>query len=151
MKRRTQIAVLAALAASVILSIGLAAQTGSVEQTLLQLERDWEQANAKNDLAALERILAPEYVSTGSDGRLMTRDQVFARRKSGQVTFTGFTQDDYRVHVIGDAAIVTGRSTIKGIRDGKDWSGQERWTDVFVRRNGRWQAVATHSSRVATP
>ena len=151
MKLRAHLAVLFGLAGVVILSIGVAAQTGNVEQTLLQLERDWEQANAKNDTVALERILAPEFVSTDSDGRLTTRAENFARRKSGQVKFTAFTQDDYKVHVIGDTAIVTGRSTIKGIRDGKDWSGQERWTDVFVRRNGRWQAVATHASRIATP
>ncbi len=132
-------------------SIEAAAQAGNAEQTLLQLERDWEQANAKNDLAALDRILAPEFVGTGSDGRLTTRAEVMARRKSGAVKFTTFTQDDYKVHVIGETAIVTGRSTIKGIRDGKDWTGQERWTDVFVRRNGRWQAVASHSSQIATP
>jgi ketosteroid isomerase-like protein len=138
------------LTAAVLLSIGIAAQTGNVEQVLLQLERDWEQANAKNDTAALERILAPEFVSTDSDGRLTTRAEGFARRKSGAVKFTAFTQDDYKVRVIGDAAIVTGRSTIKGMRDGKDFSGQERWTDMFVLRSGRWQAVASHSSRIAT-
>lgn len=145
------LAVFVGLAAGLTLSIEVAAQAANVEQTLLQLERDWEQANAKNDAAALERILAPEFVTTDSDGRLMTRAELFARRKSGAVKFTTFTQDDYKVHVVGDTAIVTGRSTIKGIRDGKNWSGQERWTDVFVRRNGSWQAVASHSSRVATP
>jgi len=67
------------------------------------------------------------------------------------VKFTEFTQDDYKVHVLGDTAIVTGRSTLKGIRDGKNLRGRERWTDVFVRRNGNWQAVASHSSRIATP
>jgi ketosteroid isomerase-like protein len=139
------------LVASLTLSTEISAQAGSVEQTLLQLERDWEQANAKNDMAALDRILAPEFVGTDSDGRLTTRAEVFARRKSGAVTFTAFTQDDYKVNVVGDTAIVTGRSTIKGTRDGKSWTGQERWTDVFVRRNGRWQAVASHSSRIATP
>jgi len=139
------------VAAGVILSIGIAAQTGNVEQTLLQLERDWEQANAKNDTAALERILAAEFVSTDSDGRLTTRAEAVARRKSRQVKFTTFAQDDYKVHVMGDTAVVTGRLTVKGIRDGKDWTGQERFTDVFVRRDGRWQAVATHASRVARP
>ena len=151
MKSTAHLAVIVGLAAGVILSIEVAAQTANVEQTLLQLERDWEQANVRNDTAALERILAPEFVSTDSDGRLTTRAEGFARRKSGEVTFTAFTQDDYKMQVIGDTAIVTGRSTIKGIRDGKDLSGQERWTDVFVRRNGRWQAVATHSSRIARP
>jgi len=151
MKSTAHLAVIVGLAAGVILSIEVAAQTANVEQTLLQLERDWEQANVRNDTAALERILAPEFVSTDSDGRLTTRAEGFARRKSGEVKFTAFTQDDYKMQVIGDTAIVTGRSTIKGIRDGKDLSGQERWTDVFVRRNGRWQAVATHSSRIARP
>ena len=135
MKSTPHLAVIVGLAAGVILSIEVAAQTANVEQTLLQLERDWEQANVKNDTAALERILAPEFVSTDSDGRLTTRAEGFARRKSGEVKFTAFTQDDYKMQVIGDTAIVTGRSTIKGIRDGKDLSGQERWTDVFVRRN----------------
>jgi ketosteroid isomerase-like protein len=151
MKSMAHLAVILSLAASLTLSVEVAAQTANVEQTLLRLERDWEQANAKNDTAALDRILAPEFVSTDSDGRLTTRAEGLARRKSGEVKFTAFTQDDYEVHVIGDTAIVTGRSTIKGTRDDKDWSGQERWTDVFVRRNGRWQAVATHSSRIARP
>ena len=151
MTLRTPAVALAILAMGATLSKKFAAQTGSAEQALIQLERDWEQANKKNDVAALERILAPEFVTTDSDGRLMTRDQFFARRQSGQVTFTAYTQDDYKVRVIGEMAVVTGRSIVNGRRDGKDWSEQNRWTDTFVRRNGRWQAVATHSSRVATP
>lgn len=151
MAPRLFVVALVGLAVGAFLPLGAAAQTGGAEQALLQLERDWEQANKKNDAAALERILAPEFVTTDSDGRFMTRDQFFARRQSGQVTFSAYTQDDYKVRVIGDMAIVTGRSTVTGKRDGKDWSEQNRWTDTFVRRNGQWQAVATHSSRVATP
>jgi ketosteroid isomerase-like protein len=151
MKLIGHLAVLFGLVAGLTLTIEAAGQTANVEPALLQLERDWEQANAKNDTGALEHILAPEFVSTDSDGRLTTRAEMFARRKSGAVKFTAFTQDDYKVHVTGDTAIVTGRSTIKGIRDGKNLSGQERWTDVFVRRNGGWQAVASHSSRIGTP
>ena len=99
-------------------SIHVAAQGGNVEQTLLQLERDWEQANAKNDLTALDRILAQEFVNTDSDG-LTTKAEVMARRKSGAVKYTAFTQDDYKVHVFGDTAVVTGRSTSNGTRDSK--------------------------------
>ena len=151
MKSIAHVAAILSLAAGVTLSGRVAAQTANVEQTLLQLERDWEQANAKNDSAALDRILADEFVSTDSDGRLFTRAEVMARRKSGAVKFATFTQDDYKVHVFGDTAVVTGRSTTKQMRDGKDYSAQERFTDVFVRRDGRWQAVSTHSSRVGKP
>ena len=151
MKSMVPLAVLLGLTTALMMPRQAAAQAANVEQTLLQLERDWEQANAKNDTAALERILAPAFVTTDSDGRLVTRAEMFARRESGAVKYTAFTQDDYKVHVVGDTAVVTGRSTIKGIRDGKDLNGRERWTDVFVRRNGNWQAVASHSSRIATP
>jgi hypothetical protein len=48
-----------------------------------------------------------------------------------------------------DTAIITGRMTVKSIRDGKDYSGQERFTDVSVRRDDPWQAVSSHASRVA--
>jgi len=90
-------------------------------------------------------------VNTDSDGRLTTRAETFARRKSGAIKYNAFTQDDYKVHVTGDTAIVTGRIIMKAMRDGKDVSGQERFTDTFVRRGGQWQAVASHSSRVAKP
>src|SRR4051812_37135742 len=107
-----RVAALLGLAASVSLPMKVAAQTASDQQALLQLERDWEQANAKNNTAALEQILAPEFVSTDSDGRMMTRAEGFARRKSGAVKFTAFTQDDYKVHVVDNTAIVTGRATL---------------------------------------
>src|SRR5437773_2054157 len=75
------------VAASVSLAVQAAAQTASTERTLLRLEADWEQANAKNNTAALEQILAPEFVSTDSDGRLTTRAENLARRKAGAVKF----------------------------------------------------------------
>ncbi len=53
-----------------------------------------------------------------------------------------------KVQVHGDAAVVTYRSTDKGSYKGNDLSGQYRWTDVFVKRNGRWQAIAGHGTRV---
>src|SRR5262245_50443032 len=99
MKSKANFAVLIGDFAGVILSITIAAQTSNVEQTLLQLERDWEQANTTNDAASLERIMAPEFVSTDPNGRLTTRAEVLARRKSGQVKFTAFTQDDYKVQI----------------------------------------------------
>ena len=151
MTSRTCVVALTILAIGAPLATRAAAQTSSAEQALLQLERDWEQAIKKNDLPALERILAPEFVTIDTEGRLRTREQYMARRRSGQVTYTAYTQDDYNVRVIGDMAIVTGRSTIKGTLDGKTRDGQERWTDTFVRRAGSWQAVASHSSRVANP
>jgi hypothetical protein len=47
-----------------------------------------------------------------------------------------------------EAAAVTGRWTSKETFKGKDISGQSRWTDTFIKRDGRWLCVATHNSRI---
>jgi ketosteroid isomerase-like protein len=56
--------------------------------------------------------------------------------------------DDMKVRIYGDAAVVTGRNTTKETLNGKDTSGQERWTDTWIKKAGRWQCVATHSSNI---
>ena len=53
-----------------------------------------------------------------------------------------------KVNVYGDTAIVTFASNDKGTYKGKDISGKTRWTDVFVKRGGKWQIVSSHGSRV---
>ena len=52
-----------------------------------------------------------------------------------------------KVRVFGTTAIVTGSDTEKSTYKGKDSSGKYVWTDVFVERNGRWQAVASQSTK----
>jgi len=57
--------------------------------------------------------------------------------------------DDFRVRVYGDAAVVTLRIAEKSKSKGKDISGQVRVTDTFIKLAGRWQVVAEHASRIA--
>ena len=127
------------------------AQASPEEATLMQIERDWGNALVKADTAALDRILAADYVSTSEDGQMQTKAQELANFKSGQRKFESFTINEMKVRILGDAAIVHGMSTDKSNYKGKDTSGQYRWTDVFAKRGGRWQAVATHVSKVAKP
>jgi ketosteroid isomerase-like protein len=49
---------------------------------------------------------------------------------------------DMKVRVYGNTAIVTARAEVKGNDLGEDFSGPYRFTRVWVRRNGRWQAVS---------
>jgi ketosteroid isomerase-like protein len=57
--------------------------------------------------------------------------------------------DDMKARIYGDAAVVTGRSTIKGTLKGTNISGQERSTDTWIKREGRWICAASHSSAIA--
>jgi ketosteroid isomerase-like protein len=130
----------------------LCAQTPSpIERDLIKLENDWSMAWQKKDAAFLQKLFADEYLDTDQDGATFTKPQELANVPAAAFTLTSFALSDLKVHVYGVAAVVTGRNTIKGLWKGKDASGAYRFTDVFVKRDGRWQAVATHGSRVAGP
>jgi ketosteroid isomerase-like protein len=123
------------------------ADTASVEQTLMQMERDWTQAALKKDSAALDRILADDWVAIGFQGTTTTKAQAIAELKSGVSTTQTEELGDMKVRIFGTTAIVTGSDTEKSTYKGKDSSGKFVWTDVFVERNGRWQAVASQSTK----
>jgi len=137
----------------VVLAFGVAilaqTQTESVEQELLKLEQDWSNADLKNDSAVLKRIFADDYLMTDSNGNVWTKAQSLSLGESGEDIITSLSSDDWKVRVYGNAAVVTGRSTLNETYKGKDYSPQLRWTDTWVKLNGRWQCVAEHSSEIA--
>jgi uncharacterized protein (TIGR02246 family) len=127
-------------------------QTESVEQELIKLENEWAGAWVKMDAAFFERIEADDYMWTSPSGEVWTKakDLAFVRSlRSGEGTSLSYVTDEVKVRVYGDAAVVTGRDTIKETKKGKDVSHQERWTNTWVKRDGRWQCVAGHSSVIA--
>ena len=136
------------------LALPAAAQTSAPTQTereLLKLEDEWSQASLKRDAAALQRFYADEYVFIDEDGVVTNRVNELKNLTSGEFRLESYKFDEMRVRLYGDVAIVTGRNTIKGRWQdiNRDISGPYRFTDVFVRRDGRWQCVSSQSSRVA--
>ncbi len=124
-------------------------KSSSVEQELLKLEDGWNDAMVKADVAFLDRILADDYTFTDEEGTVSTKVQNIADQKSGDFKCTSATSDEYKVRIYGNAAVVTGRLTMKSLYKGKDSSGQFRWTDTWVKGTGGWQCVATHVSKIA--
>jgi ketosteroid isomerase-like protein len=137
-----------------VFAVAVSAQTlaqptsGSVEQELIKLEKQWGDALVKPDLAFLDQICADDWIFTDPDGNVWTKAQSLSLLKSGEDVYTSLATDDWKVHVYGDVAVVTARNTVKETFKGKDVSGQARFTDTFVKRAGRWQCVATHASRI---
>jgi len=137
-----------------VLAFGLAilakTQTESVEQELIKLENELNDAWINRDIAPFDRILADDYMGTDEEGNVMTKAQELAKLKAGAYLSTSAVKDDIKVRVYGDAAVVTGRSTYKGQYKGKAYSQQYRWTDTWVKdRLGRWRCVAFHDSNIA--
>jgi ketosteroid isomerase-like protein len=129
-------------------------QKGGVEQQLIQLDKDWSEAGRRGDIAALERILATDYVSTsGATGRSVTRAETLAdvRANAGGQNQDTVSYDDYAVQVYGDAAVLTHRTTVNTQENNQPVTFQLRSMHVFVKKGGRWQAVYSQGTRIAPP
>ena len=151
MKRTLHLAAAALAAAFVLGRISATAQpapSGSTEQTITQMEQDWGMAVVNKDVATYDHIVATEYMWSGPEGETANKAQNIDELKSGVYTCTSFHLDEVKVKAYSDTAVAFGLETEKSTYKGKDSSGQYRFTDVFVKRNGVWQAVASHSSKV---
>ena len=117
------------------------------ERAIVAAYKEWDTAVVKADLGALERILAPEHVFTDSDGSTADKAGMLADYKSGVTKVFSCATSDLKVMVFGDTAVVTGIWSAKMTSKGRDDSGAHRFTDTWVKRNGRWQCVADHLSK----
>ena len=123
----------------------------SAEQTLIQMEQDWSQADIQKDAKTLSRILADDWIGIDFEGTLLNKAQALTGIGSNSGSLQSTVLRDVKVRIYGDTAVVTGTDTEKGEYHGKDSSGKYLWTDVFVHRKGRWEAVSSQSTKVSTP
>ena len=89
-------------------------------------------------------LLAPEWSVIHITGAEITKAEAVQTCKAAATRIDSLSSDNLVVRAFGDAAVVTGRTTASA-------GGQTvtlRFTDVFVRRNGRWQAVASQATRI---
>ncbi len=119
------------------------------EKELLKLEDDWSNAWVKGDGKFLEQLYADEYLATGRDGKTYTKAEGIKDDLSPSYTDKSFKLSDMKVHIYGETAVVTGMNTVKYKKDGKPVQAKGRFTDVFVKRDGRWQCVATQGTTIA--
>jgi uncharacterized protein (TIGR02246 family) len=120
-----------------------------------KLERAWLDAYEKLDQKAMDQIVADDFLITFPNGAMQTKAQILASLKppaSTPQTSSKFHTEDVQARVYGDTVILTGRVISEWWRDGKI-AGKEisRYTDTYVKRNGRWQVVASHLSNAASP
>jgi len=141
-----------ALASAILMSALLSCTNASPssDQELIKLEDDWAQAMVKRDAARLSQFYGDDYVFTDADGVVSTKAKELEEITSGPYHETSYKFDDLQVRLFGDVAVVTGRNTIQGSWEDtqQSMSGPYRFTDVFVKRDGRWQCVASQASRV---
>lgn len=136
------------LAASVCLAQEPPGQSADTSM-LIALENAWNQAQLHHDSKALEELLADTFVSTDNEGVLMTRAQYLADNKDPSYAPSMMANSDVRVFPYrGGMAVVIGIYHARGTSSGRAFDRYGRFTDTWVRQNGKWQCVATHTSNL---
>ncbi len=125
---------------------------GSAADEVKRLEREWLDAYQNHDAAAMDRIVADDFTITFPDGTIQTKpqliEQVRAPRNPNQPEPKFLTQN-VRWRAYGDTVILVG-TVITEVRRGDEVvREQSLYTDTYVKRDGRWQVVASHLSKVA--
>lgn len=120
----------------------------SDQQALIKLERDWNDAFYKKDVAFIESILAPEFTATYDDGSRGDRAKELALTKEFNQQVESAVQDDFTVKIFGNTAVVFFTLKLVGIKQGQRSELALSYTDIWVLRDGRWLCVSTQSTRV---
>ena len=131
----------------------------AIEAEILKLETDWAAAAMRHDAAAVRNIIADDVAMTYPDGNTGTKEDELKVIESGAITVEAWDVLDTKVTVLdADTAFITGRSVMKNAKykdpDAKttvDISGQYRFTDLYEKRNGKWQAVASQTTKIQNP
>jgi ketosteroid isomerase-like protein len=120
----------------------------SDQQILIQLEREWDAAFLAKDLPFIERVLADDFVATYADGSRGDKANELALTAAFNQQVDSSVLDDFAVRIYGDTAVVWFTKRLTGPRQGRPVEVTFRYIDVFVWRDGRWQCVATQSTKV---
>lgn len=119
------------------------AELSEIEQRLIK-------AWLERDRADIDALLDDDWSVIDPSGRLLSKTQVLAEFDTGERQLESGTIDEIRVRVFGETAVVTGRTTASGNYQGESVSVKLRFTDVFVRQDGRrWRVVASQATLIS--
>ena len=149
--RRTWLAVLLMLAASTTAFPQNTRANSKAEQEVLRQFNNWLDSLRRNDLVALERIIADDFMIVLQDGRTLTKEEDLAPIKSGDLKFRSLATEGVKVFVYGDTAVVTGVGAYEVSYKGQASSIRERFFDVYQKRKGRWWVIASRSTPAERP
>jgi ketosteroid isomerase-like protein len=133
----------------VVLTFRLSFAQTSAQQEVIQFERDACKAFLDADVAALERVLTPDFTLTLSSGEVSTRADEINELQTGKIHYDVFENYDMLARLYGnDTAVVLGKTRVKGTADGKPFDRIVQFTDTLIKRDGDWQLAAGHVSRL---
>jgi len=124
---------------------GTSSNNAAVEAELVKMERQWLEAEAKGDIAALDRMYASDFIGTTPGGDIVFKEDVVPPAEmQGHGRLPKSSLKESVVRVYGTTAVVMGLVAVEDPAR----PGQLRFTKVYLNRDGHWICVAAHLQRV---
>jgi ketosteroid isomerase-like protein len=132
-------------------SSGLVAQQSTAEQQIQEASKVYEQALTQKNEPLLKSILADNFILTTASGKVLTKKDMMLNLTKEGTKYDKFESSEVRISVLNEAAIETGKVHTVGTRAGKKIAETTRYTDFWVKIQGKWLLLAEHSSFFPNP
>jgi ketosteroid isomerase-like protein len=133
--------IVAALLAASVASPVLAQTSDAVRTEITQAEDAWRKARIDGDVDFLSRFYAREGRIQGMNGKVQSREADIALFATGKIKPKFIDHGPLDIATYGDTAVVNGVDHLGGTAYGHYGEMYLRFTDVLVKRDGRWQLI----------
>jgi ketosteroid isomerase-like protein len=119
-------------------------QKAKIEQEIRQLDRAHAEAILRGDLAALDKLWTEDFRVNNPFNEIDKADRI----RTGTVTYSSFIREPEAILIHGDTVIVMGRETVvpKGNSPDAERTINRRYTNIWMKRDGKWRLIARHAS-----
>jgi ketosteroid isomerase-like protein len=129
----------------------LAADRNSDIATLTRLSDGWDKAIVRKDEAAIAGNMADDFRMIDGYGNVETKQAFVAGIVDPKLTIDPYTVEEFDVRLYGDTALLSGRTHMTGKHDGKPFTSDYRYIDIYVRQAGTWKIVSVQITRLQPP
>jgi ketosteroid isomerase-like protein len=122
--------------------------SSNAETKLRDLNNQYDSALLKNDLDALNKLYAEDFVYTNPEGKVLNKSEQIANIKASEVRLEQGLSTNVKVKIYGNTAVMTGNFIAKGNYRGNPVSINERYTVTWIKTDTSWQMVAEQANVV---
>jgi ketosteroid isomerase-like protein len=123
--------------------------SADIEEEVLKVEHEKDQAMQKGDVTTLDRIYADKLIFVNPRGQVLSKAQRLAEVRPGNLDYVNFKRGDYTLHVYGNTVVLTGLSSSLVHYHGNLIRTPRQFMQVYVKENGQWRMVAHHANFVS--
>ncbi|HKG58555.1 MAG TPA: nuclear transport factor 2 family protein [Pyrinomonadaceae bacterium] len=119
-------------------------QKAAIEQEIKRLDVAHADAILRGDLAALDQLWTSDFKVNNPFNEIDRADRI----RTGAVTYSSFIREPKSVLIHRDTVTVIGREIVvpKGNSPDAGKTVNRRYTNIWMKRSGKWRLVARHAS-----